>query len=217
MLTISWSEEWPATTPLWGQAPAESAAGAGRGLGVSKATAEALMLAYAEGDLAAFDGLYALTSPKLFGFLLHLTKNRERAEDLLQVTYSKIHRARGTYLPDAPFMPWAIAIARRSFYDEIRARKARKEELSYDGALPEPPPEDSEPSPVSDALEEAMSQLPENYREAIVLTKLTGLSLQEAAAVTGATTTAMKLRVHRGYQALRELLAAALTPKESGQ
>ena len=59
---------------------------------------------------------------------------------------------------------------------------------------------------MADALERALDSLPENYREAIVLTKVTGLSLAEASEVLGATPTALKLRVHRGYVKLRERL-----------
>jgi RNA polymerase sigma-70 factor (ECF subfamily) len=52
----------------------------------------------------------------------------------------------------------------------------------------------------------ALDRLPETYREAIVLTKITGLSVAEAATVLGATETAVKLRVHRGYNQLRKEL-----------
>ncbi len=59
---------------------------------------------------------------------------------------------------------------------------------------------------MSDALEIALQRLPESYREAIELTKITGLSIQEAASVLGTTETAVKLRVHRGYNQLRKEL-----------
>ncbi len=169
------------------------------------ASAEALMTAYVAGNAEAFDELYRLLSPKLFGYLLRLTRHRERAEDLLQVTFSKIHRARASYLNDSPLLPWVLAIARRSFYDEVRQQKARREELSKDGALPEP----TQPAPdgeLADVLERALSEIPEVYREPIILTKVTGLSLAEAADVVGATPSAVKLRVHRGYKILREVL-----------
>lgn len=169
------------------------------------------MEAYVGGDLQAFDALYAHVAPKLFGYLLRLTRSRERAEDLLQVTFTKIHRARASYLQGSPFLPWASAIARRSFFDEIRAARARREDLSFDGKLPEPPTQgDALPTDLQDALEQALNQLPDNYREAIQLTKVTGLSMQEAASVLGTTATAVKLRVHRGYVALRQTLDAAL-------
>ena len=170
-------------------------------------TIEGLMVRYVDGDAAAFDALYRQVSPKLYGYLLRLTRNTERAEDLLQVTFSKVHRARASYLRGAPLMPWILAIARRSFYDERRAAKSRSEDLSRDGVLPEPKPvDDSVPLDVSDALEQALGTMPPLYREAVVLTKITGLSINEAAEVLGATPTAVKLRVHRGYNHLRTAL-----------
>jgi RNA polymerase sigma factor (sigma-70 family) len=162
---------------------------------------------YVDGDADAFQHLYRRVSPNLMGYLLRLTRNRERAEDLLQITFSKIHRARGSYLRGAPVLPWILAIARRSFLDERRSANVRTEELSPDGSLPEPQTEERPlPTELSDALEVAISRLPETYREAIVLTKITGLSVAEAASVLGATETAVKLRVHRGYNQLRKEL-----------
>jgi RNA polymerase sigma-70 factor (ECF subfamily) len=97
-----------------------------------------------------------------------------------------------------------LAIARRSFLDERRSARVRTEDLSSDGSLPEPPPEPTGVSPdVAAALERALDELPEAYREAIQLTKITGLTVAEAAEVLGATPTAVKLRVHRGYEVLR--------------
>ncbi len=170
------------------------------------ASVEQLMEAYVDGDATAFDRLYQQVGNRLYGYLLRLTRQRERAEDLLQVTFAKIHRARSSYLRGAPVLPWAFAIARRAFLDERRRAKSRQEDLSATGSLPEPLPEAEPANPLSDELEIALSRLPENYREAIVLTKLTGLSVAEAAEVLGTTPTAVKLRVHRGYKELRERL-----------
>lgn len=168
---------------------------------------EELMVRYVEGNADAFSELYRKISPNLMGYLLRLTRDRMRAEDLLQVTFAKIHRARQSYLRGAPVLPWVLAIARRSFLDERRAAKSRTEDLSPDGTLPEPRPElDGVPNDVSDALERALDRLPEAYREAIQLTKVSGLSIQEAAGVLGTTETAVKLRVHRGYTQLRKEL-----------
>lgn len=162
---------------------------------------------YVDGDAASFDALYERLATKLFGYLMRLTRNRERAEDLLQITFTKVHRARARYLRGAPVLPWILAIARRSFYDERRASSSRNENLSADGTLPEPAVvEDGVPLDVSVALERAMDALPEAYREAIQLTKVTGLSVMEAADLLGTTPTAVKLRVHRGYEQLRRQL-----------
>jgi len=171
------------------------------------ASVEELMDAYVDGSARAFDELYRRVAPNLFAYLLRLTRNRERAEDLLQITFSKIHRARSSYLRGAPLLPWILAIARRSFLDERRSASTRSEELSSDGTLPEPRASEAElPADLSDALERALDNLPEAYREAIQLTKIAGLSIAEAAGVLGATETAVKLRVHRGYAQLRKHL-----------
>ncbi len=175
----------------------------------AEAGLEALMEQYVAGSASAFDEIYRRTSGRVFGYLLRLTRHRERAEDLLQITYTKVHRARDSYLVGAPLMPWVFAIARRSFLDERRRAQSRNEDLSRDGQLPEPtlaPPEHL-PTDTVAALEHAMSRLPENYREAIELTKVSGLSIAEAAQVLGTSQTAVKLRVHRGYLQLRKALA----------
>jgi RNA polymerase sigma-70 factor (ECF subfamily) len=166
---------------------------------------EELMEQYVDGSASAFEELYRRIAPSLLGYLLRLTRNRERAEDLLQVTFAKIHRARGSFLRGAPVMPWVHAIARRSFLDERRAASSRTEDLSADGTLPEPRQEPERiPSDLSEALERALDALPEAYREAIQLTKISGLSIAEAASVLGTTETAVKLRIHRGYTQLRK-------------
>jgi RNA polymerase sigma factor (sigma-70 family) len=174
---------------------------------LAESTSEQLMERYVDGEAEAFEFLYRRVSPNLMGYLLRLTRNRERAEDLLQITFSKIHRARGSFLKGAPVLPWILAIARRSFLDERRSAQVRTEDLSPDGSLPEQQLEERAlPAELSDALEVALDRLPETYREAIVLTKLTGLSVAEAATVLGSTETAVKLRVHRGYNQLRKEL-----------
>lgn len=165
------------------------------------------MAGYVEGSAQAFDELYRRLSPGLLGYLVRLTRHRERAEDLLQVTFAKVHRARASYLKGAPVLPWVLAIARRSFIDERRSAGARNESLSPDGRLPEPKSEERElPADISEALERALDRLPDAYREAIQLTKINGLSILQAAEILGSTETAVKLRIHRGYNLLRQEL-----------
>jgi RNA polymerase sigma-70 factor (ECF subfamily) len=178
-----------------------------QGHDLASVSTEELMERYVDGSAEAFDHLYRRVSPQMMGYLLRLTRHRERAEDLLQVTFSKVHRARQSYLRGAPVLPWMLAIARRSFFDERRAAKSRSEDLSADGTLPEPRPEtNGVPNDLAEAMERALDSLPEAYREAIQLTKIAGLSIAEAADVLGATETAVKLRVHRGYNQLRSEL-----------
>src|SRR5215813_10642354 len=85
----------------------------------------ALMQRYCDGDASAFRELYALVAPRLLGYLLKMARERALAEDLLQQTFLKVHRARGAYVRGADPVPWLYAIAHRTFLDDVRrARRA---------------------------------------------------------------------------------------------
>jgi RNA polymerase sigma-70 factor (ECF subfamily) len=164
---------------------------------------------YASGDAEAFSELYDLLSPRLYAFLLRQTKNAVRAEDLLQQTLLQIHCARASYSTGADVVPWAFAIARRLVIDGYR--KSRREVIGVDTRERERvsadrPDEMAEARQAMGQVEEALAALPETQRIAFELIKCDGLSLQEAAQVLGTSVSAVKLRAHRTYEALRAVL-----------
>jgi RNA polymerase sigma-70 factor, ECF subfamily len=174
---------------------------------------DAAMERYAAGDDAAFAELYDHLAPRLFGYLLRQTKDRARAEDLVQQTLLQMHAARGRFLPGAEVTPWAFAIARRLMIDGIR--RGKREVLRADGTegdAHEPIAADDAADDVVQAqqlagrLQEELARLPENQRVAFELIKQEGLSVVQAAQVLGTTVTAVKLRAHRAYEALRGIL-----------
>lgn len=181
------------------------------------ADAKELMERYCAGDAAAFRELYAAVAPKVYGYLLRMARQRAVADDLLQQTFLKVHRARGAFVRGADPVPWIYSIAHRTFLDEVRRNRRAVVGLSTGDELPEvvadlqgrnegvadEPRHDPE---VTRAALSALSQLPEQQREAVVLTKLDGKSVAEAAAIAGTTVGAMKVRAHRGYSALRKVL-----------
>jgi RNA polymerase sigma-70 factor (ECF subfamily) len=169
---------------------------------------EQLMDRFVAGDDAAFTRIYERVSPALLGKLQQLSRDPEQARDVVQNTFLKLFRARDRYVPGAPVLPWISVIAKRSLIDAQRPHSQRYEVLSNDGQLP-----DSADMALSDFVErqqllQALDQLPGQYREAIELTKLTGLSGQEAANRLQTTRAAIKQRVHRGVELLRQLLSA---------
>jgi RNA polymerase sigma-70 factor (ECF subfamily) len=177
-----------------------------------------LMSQYCDGDANAFRDLYARIAPKLLNYLTRMAGQRARAEDLLQQTFLKVHKARGAYVRGADPLPWIYAIAHRTFLDHARKQKRARVRLPRDpAAVPESRahvtgvPEDqvrTGPDPeLTRAAMAALDGLPPNQREAVVLTKLSGKSIAEAAEIAGTTTGAMKVRAHRGYAALRKALA----------
>lgn len=174
---------------------------------------------YCDGDAQAFRGLYSLIAPRILNYLLRMSRDKALADDLLQQTFLKVHRARSAYVRGADPIPWIYAIAHRTFLDEMRKRKRAKVRLSNTSeGLPEPAahitglpveqlPDQADPELTRLALKE-LDKLPAKQREAVILTKLNGKSIAEAASITGASPGAMKVRAHRGYVALRKALAA---------
>lgn len=181
------------------------------------ADATELMAKYCEGDATAFRELYALVAPRLLGYLLKMARERAVAEDLLQLTFLKLHRSRGAYVRGADPLPWIYAIAHRTFLDEARRQKRAVVRVGDDEELPEQAADlrgetaDRRDEPRADpelvkAALDALAELPAQQREAVVLTKLDGKSVAEAAEIAGTSVGAMKVRAHRGYEALRRKL-----------
>ncbi|HLU67272.1 MAG TPA: RNA polymerase sigma factor [Kofleriaceae bacterium] len=178
-----------------------------------------LMARYCDGDASAFRELHARIAPRLVAYLARMCGDRATAEDLVQQTFLKVHRARSAYVRGADPVPWMFAIAHRTFLDEARRKqRSRVQVAREEGGVPEVPAEidgtpadrrrdGPDPAMVRAALA-ALEELPPSQREALILTKLSGKSVAEAAVITGSTPGAVKLRAHRGYVALRKALSA---------
>ena len=189
--------------------------------GTNEPDEAALMGRYCDGDAAAFHTLYGRLAPRILGYLTGLVGTRPAAEDLLQVTFLKLHQSRGSYVRGANPVPWLYTIAHRTCLDELRRRKTTRVKLTADGQLTREPRAalNGEPEEVASARaqEEAgprismadLEALPENQRQALLLTKVHGHSLAVAAQIAGTTPGAIKLRAHRAYVALRLRLGRA--------
>src|SRR2546429_9061314 len=112
-------------------------------------TAEGLRSAYVAGDARAFEKLFARLAPRVHGFFLRSFRDEGVADDLLQVTFMKIHRARRQYRPGLRLAPWLFAVAARVRLDELRRRLRLPEDADEDPiARPEvPDPADPPPRP----------------------------------------------------------------------
>jgi RNA polymerase sigma-70 factor (ECF subfamily) len=189
--------------------------------------ASEVMGRYCQGERAAFHRLYALLAPRILAYLWGLIGEKAAAEDLLQQTFLKVHEARSAYVRGANPIPWIYTIAHRTCLDELRKRKRSRVRLTKDGELQAGPSADlsgaardgdgdgGAPAPGDDgesaaAAMAALEHLPENQRQALILTKVHGRSHAEAAMITGTTPGAIKLRAHRAYEALRKLLGGEL-------
>jgi RNA polymerase sigma-70 factor (ECF subfamily) len=181
---------------------------------LERETANAAMERYARGDDRAFSELYDALAPRLHRYLLRASRDPTRADDLVQQTMLRIHRARGRFIVGAEVLPWAFAIARRLFIDGVRRHKNENRTISLEtggyeaspvevAAEQRPADELIDSQRLGSAIEAQLERLPESHRVAFELIQKDGLSIREAAAVLGATPVAVKLRAHRAYVALR--------------
>jgi RNA polymerase sigma-70 factor (ECF subfamily) len=83
---------------------------------------EALMQRYLAGDVGAFEALFARLAPRVHGFFLRSFRESAVADDLLQATFLKLHRARTAYRRGDPLRPWVFTIAANVRLDELRRR-----------------------------------------------------------------------------------------------
>ncbi len=180
------------------------------------------MLRYQEGDRRAFDALFARLAPLVHGFFKRTFADAGVADDLLQVTFLNLHRARQRYRADQKLRPWLFAIAANVRMDELRRRhripiSAGAEEI--DRILDRESLERSDPEPLEEAersarVRAALAELPDSQRQVIEMNRFDGLSFGEIAKLLDISEGACKLRAFRGYEALRSKLAS-LAPSPS--
>lgn len=133
-------------------------------------------------------------------------------DDVVQDVFVRVQRALPDLKDEQSFAPWLYQVA-RSAIAESRRQQARQPDLTPDEALDRPALSDeASPTPleqeIATYLAPFVARLPSPYREAITLTELDGLTQQAAADALGVSLSAMKSRVQRGREKLRELLEA---------
>jgi RNA polymerase sigma-70 factor, ECF subfamily len=182
--------------------------------GSSLPSDETLMAAYVAGDRQAFEQLFARLAPRIHRFFQRSFRTEATADDLLQITFLKLHKARETYKPDMRVAPWAFAIAARVRLDELRKRKRLAEDgdeealaRADEAHAAETRDEGAIDGDTADAVRRAVDALPESQRVVIHLNRFEHMTFGEIAGVLGTTEGAIKLRAFRAYGALRQALA----------
>lgn len=157
-----------------------------------------------EGDSRSYrDFLVGLTGYLRSFLLRRLSRRPDEVEDLVQESLLAIHNKLHTYDRDLPLAAWVHAIAKYKLVDFLRRRQLS---IPIEGSLSDGI--DFFSSTNMDAAEarrdllKLLEQLPEGQRRPIVHTKLEGLSVEEAARLTGMSPSAVKVGVHRGLKAL---------------
>lgn len=186
-----------------------------------------LMLAVQRGDRSAFTELVSKYEQPIYNFILRTVRDETEAEDLTQNTFVQVWKSASRYRVKARFSTWLYTIARNLCLNEIR-RRSRHPADSLDAAVedgdrPTAQFEDRSATQATDALlhgeleqklAEAMADLPENQRTAILLCQQEEMSYEEISEVLGCSLSATKSLIFRGRDTLKRRLKAYLRTGE---
>jgi RNA polymerase sigma-70 factor, ECF subfamily len=168
---------------------------------------ETLLEGYQQADAQATTELICRLSPDLLRFFLAQENTRTEAEDLLQNTWLRIHKARHTYRTGAPVLPWVFAIAKHVRVDGYRKRRRIQRYEITTEILPECSPPQESPRAETPTFDSLIADLPESQREVLTMLKVNGLSLDEVAQATSSSVGSVKQKASRAYAKLRTLLS----------
>lgn len=168
---------------------------------------EQIMEAVKNGDLQQASFLFDRFHKRIYNFLARMTADREAAEDLTQNVFLRLLKYRHSYNPEMKFQSWIYQMARNAFSDYYQQQKqrtpAKMEVEKLNDSMPD----------ILDALEQeenekrlirALAQLPDDYRELLVLTRFQHLKYEEVAGFLDMTVANVKVKVHRAIGQLRE-------------
>ncbi len=176
-----------------------------------------------DGDERAFETLVDLFSRQVYHFCYRFLGNEADAEEAVQEVFIRIHRSIARYEPRAKFSTWLFTIAKNVCLNMLRSRKGGfvslddEEELGY-REIPSSwgdPEKAAESRQFGSIVAEAVRNLPEGHRMAVILCKYHGMKYAEAAEIMGCTEGAVKLRIHRARAVLAESLKGLLDPETS--
>jgi RNA polymerase sigma-70 factor, ECF subfamily len=180
----------------------------------------ALMLRVKQGDWAAFTELVDKYKQPVMNLVYRMLRDSTEAEDLAQVVFLQVYKSADRYHVSAKFSTWMFTIARNLCLNEIR-RRSRHPADSLDGSQsdhddqPERQYEDRKTFSAPDALlhgeleqkvDEALAELPENQRTAILLCRGEEMSYEDIAEILGCSVSATKSLIHRGRETLKQRL-----------
>jgi RNA polymerase sigma-70 factor (ECF subfamily) len=179
-----------------------------------------LMLRAKRGDRAAFAELVDKYKQPVTNFIHRSLRDETEAEDLAQNVFLQIWKSRARYKQTAKFSTWLFTIARNLCLNEIRRRSRHPAESieethvehedqprqQYEDKSHIAAPEKLLHGELAQKIEEALADLPENQRTAILLCRQDDVSYEEIAEILDCSLSATKSLIFRGREALKEKL-----------
>ncbi len=151
--------------------------------------------------------------PALRRYARALTRNADRADDLVQDCLERAIRKRGLFRPTGPLQAWLFRILINLWRNDLRFERRRGEHVPID-SIAEPSVAPAQPGRIALAeMSRAIDRLPDDQREALLLVVLQGMSYEEAARTLGIPPGTLMSRIGRARAALRTLTGNTEEPR----
>lgn len=160
------------------------------------------MRAVVAGDGQAMERLYGLTANALFTYLRRLGSGAADADDVLQTTFLNAWRSRARFQGEG-VRAWLFTIARNAYFTHA-SKQAIASVDPTSSVRPDTPAQHFAATDLSRRIEAALSELPDDTREAVVLSRISGLSIRQIAALLDTSEGNVRVRIHRGLARLKE-------------
>lgn len=160
--------------------------------------------ALAKGDPNALGAIYELYGERIFRYAYRMLGNRSDAEDATAETFLRVLKRSGELRADGAFRTWIFRITRNLCIDKMRQHKLLElpPDAQYGGG--------EERTTLRITVQQALRDLPQEYRDPLILCDLEDISAKEAAEVLQISVPALKSRLYRGRRALRDKLGGTL-------
>jgi len=166
------------------------------------------------GDRSAFARLVERYWDRLYRWLYHLARDRHTAEDLTQETFLKALAAVKSFRAGSNFRAWVFRIGHNNFVNQKRSERRTKHQLPEDAAAPEMGSAETsaENREALETVQRAVSELPSDFRAALLLRVYEGLSFRDIAKALSTTEETARWRVFKARQKLMKVLSPELLP-----
>ena len=173
---------------------------------MKETTDSELMRQVRAGRTAALATLFERHHARLYRYCLRMTGQRAAAEDLVQETFMKMLKYKGTFRDDSAFVPWMFGIGRNECLAHLRRTAGdRASGDAHDLADTVAPVESTHAHDEQELVRRALLELPADRREVLVLSRYEYRSYEEIAEVLDCSVGAVKVRVHRAIKQLRDV------------
>lgn len=171
-----------------------------------------------KGDMVAFEEVYNRHHRRVYAICLRMLKNSNEAEDLTQDVFIQLHRKIGSFRGDSAFTTWLHRLTVNQVLMHFRKRTVKFEKTTEEGETPVQVVRGSEKPakmPVVDkiALDNAIKELPNGYKNVFILHDIEGFEHEEVARILGCSVGTSKSQLHKARLKLRKLLKRKAPPR----